>query len=88
MVAEAFAIAPLEVLPVTRDLDGSCGANRESNVLRQIGADTDVAAVLAWLANLTIRRAAFDAYRKEAERLLLWCVLQHGKALSSMTQQD
>jgi integrase/recombinase XerD len=86
--AEALAIAPLEVLAVSRDLDGSRGTNRESNVPRQIGADTDVAAVLAWLANFTDKRATFDAYRKEAERLLIWCVLQRGKPLSSMTHED
>jgi integrase/recombinase XerD len=86
--AEALAIAPLEVLAVSRDLDGSRGTNRESTVPRQIGADTDVAAVLAWLANFTDKRATFDAYRKEAERLLLWCVLQRGKPLSSMTHED
>lgn len=28
------------------------------------------------------------AYRKEAERFLLWAIMQHGKPLSSMTQDD
>jgi integrase/recombinase XerD len=71
-----------------RALDGSDGTNREWRVPRQIGADTDVAAVLAWLANFTDKQTTFDAYRKEAERLLLWCVVQRGKPLSSLTHED
>lgn len=87
-VSEAFCIAPMEALPVPRELDGSRGVNREWDVPRQIGADTDVAAVLAWLANFTGKQTTFDAYRKEAERLLLWCVLERGKPLSSLTHED
>lgn len=43
------------------DLDGSCGTNREWDVSRQIGADTDVAAVLAWFANFVGKQTTFDA---------------------------
>lgn len=28
------------------------------------------------------------AYRKEAERLILWAILEKGKALSSLTTED
>jgi len=56
-VAEAFAIAPLKGVAISRDLNGSRGTIREWNVPRQIGADTDVAAVVAWLANFTERPA-------------------------------
>lgn len=71
-----------------RDLDGSRGINQEWNVPRQIRADTDVTAVLAWLANFVNQQTTFDAYLKEPERLLLWCVLQRFKALSSLTHED
>jgi integrase/recombinase XerD len=81
-------MAPLETLPIPRELNGANGSNREWHVPPQIAADTDVEAVLAWLANFSETRTTFDAYRKEAERLLLWCVIQRGKALSSLTHED
>jgi integrase/recombinase XerD len=40
------------------------------------------------LTNTVHKKATFDAYRKEAERLLLWCVLQRAKPLSSLTHED
>ena len=88
VVSHELAVAPIEELRVPQDLDGSRGTNREWNVPRQIGADTDVAAILAWLANFVDKRTTFDAYRKEAERLLLWSVVQRGKPLSSLTHED
>jgi hypothetical protein len=57
-------------------------------VPRQIGANADVEAVLAWLASFASTRTTFDAHRKEAERLLLWCVVERGKPLSSLTHED
>ena len=87
-VLEEISVPPMEVMTVSRDLDGSLGSNREWHVPRQISANTDVAAVLAWLANFVHKKATFDAYRKEAERLLLWCMLQRAKPLSSLTHED
>jgi integrase len=81
-------VTPIEAWSVPRELDGTTGTNREWDVPRQIGANTDVEAVLAWLANFTATQTTFDAYRKEAERLLLWCVLERGKPLSSLTHED
>jgi integrase/recombinase XerD len=81
-------VAPIEAWSVPRELDGTTGTNREWDVPRQIGANTDVEAVLAWLANFTATQTTFDAYRKEAERLLLWCVVERGKPLSSLTHED
>ncbi len=50
-------------------------------------------AIAAWLAtkhdpNGTGRTATRRAYRKEAERLLLWAIVEHGKPLSSLTVED
>jgi integrase len=87
-VTQPARVAPIETWTVSHELDGSAGSNREWDMPRQIGADTDVAAVLAWLANFTPTQTTFDAYRKEAERLLLWCVVERGKALSSITHED
>lgn len=43
---------------------------------------------MAWLARYKHSPATLASYRKEAERLLLWCVHQHGKALSDLTHED
>ena len=40
---------------------------------------------LGWLQTLSNTQRA---YRKEAERFLLWAIVQRGKPLSSMTQED
>jgi site-specific recombinase XerD len=34
------------------------------------------------------RSHTYEAYRKEAERLLLWCVIERRRALSSLTPED
>ncbi|MEI2769769.1 MAG: hypothetical protein V9G98_03200 [Candidatus Competibacter sp.] len=42
---------------------------------------------LGW-PNFTIRPQTLRNYRKEAERLLLWALLERGKPLSSLTRED
>jgi len=44
--------------------------------------------VRAWLANYANTKTTYDNYRKEAERLLLWAVVQLGKPLSSLAHED
>lgn len=88
VVISSPGVAPIEALSVPRELDGTTGTNREWDVQRQIGAETDAEAVLAWLANFTDTQTTFDTYRKEAERLLLWCVIERGKPMSSLTHED
>ena len=68
-------------------LSGERGRNRAQG-LPQVAANDDRSAVLAWLARYKDSPATLASYRKEAERLLLWCVHQHGKALSDMTHED
>lgn len=87
-LAPECQFAPLEALRLPRELDGSRGTNREWDVTRQIAADIDVEAVRAWLANFVGTRTTFNAYRKEAERLLLWSIWEAGKPLSSLTHED
>lgn len=53
-----------------------------------LAATNDIDAVKAWLACFIDRRTTFESYRKEAERLLLWCTLQRGVALSALTHED
>ncbi|ENH6338203.1 tyrosine-type recombinase/integrase [Burkholderia vietnamiensis] len=78
---------PLDVLQLPDDLDGRTGVNRATG-RRQIAADDDLAAVRAWLARVADTKTTFENYRKEAERLLLWSIVQLGKPLSSLTHED
>ncbi|MFP3564571.1 tyrosine-type recombinase/integrase [Paraburkholderia sp. SIMBA_030] len=78
---------PIGAIELPTDLDGRHGANR-ANGRMQVAADTDLDAVRAWLARFVDTKTTFDNYRKEAERLLLWSVLQIGKPLSSLTHED
>ncbi|SIO72342.1 Site-specific recombinase XerD [Burkholderia sp. GAS332] len=69
-------------------LDGRDGTNRGDAGHSQLSARNDLDAVRAWLANYADTKTTFDNYRKEAERLLLWTVVQLGKPLSSLTHED
>ncbi|WP_249384119.1 tyrosine-type recombinase/integrase [Chitinivorax sp. B] len=80
-------MAPLDMLQLPSELDGSLGANR-AKCLSQITADKDIEAVAAWLAQFADSPATFSNYRKEAERLLLWAVFERGKPLSSLANED
>ncbi|WP_042591448.1 tyrosine-type recombinase/integrase [Ralstonia solanacearum] len=79
---------PIERLRVPSALSGAGGSNRARGAPRQITADDDLSAVAAWLARYVEVPGTVATYRKEAERLLLWSVLQHGKPLSSLTHED
>ena len=48
----------------------------------------DVAAIERWLSHKPLRRHTWRAYRKEAERLLLWTVQERGKTLSTLRSED
>lgn len=80
-------IAPWEVLRVPEEVDGSCGAFRAPRKTCALHADNDYQAVHAWLS-LHETPATLRAYRKEAERLILWAALERGVAMSSLTAED
>ena len=93
MVAKALSLAgslpvPLESLPAPGPtLDGSQGVNRGHGHCQLAAAD-DIAAVRAWLSEFLDSPQTWRSYRKEAERLLLWCWLVAGKALSDLQRED
>ncbi|MDM0116217.1 site-specific integrase [Variovorax sp. J22R133] len=72
---------------VPQDLDGSQGLLRAPAGTCLLAARNDYEAVQAWLA-LQDSQATRRAYRKEAERLLLWAILEQKKALSSLVMED
>ncbi|CAG9183404.1 phage integrase family protein [Cupriavidus pampae] len=89
------ALMPLEHLVVPVELSGAAGRFRAPHERCLLAADDDRAAILAWLAarGRAARAAApatltQRAYRKEAERMLLWAVLWRRRALSSLTVED
>ncbi|CAE6841605.1 tyrosine-type recombinase/integrase [Paraburkholderia haematera] len=82
------SVQPVESLVIPERLDGRHGANRGAIGGSQLSATNDLDAVRAWLSNYADTKTTFDSYRKEAERLLLWAVVQLGKPLSSLTHED
>lgn len=75
-------------------LDGRTGGNRTHPGENNMGVDTDLAAVHAWLHEKQQKHGSSPThptylnYRKEAERLLLWAWFEAGKALSDLSRSD
>lgn len=82
------SVAPIESLQLPPDLDGSAGSNRARIDSTVISARTDLQALAAWLARFVDTPTTFSNYRKEAERLLLWSIVELRKPLSSLTHED
>jgi len=80
-------VVPWERLRVPDEVSGSRGAFRAPKATCTLDANNDYQAVQAWLA-LHESPATQRAYRKEAERLILWAVVERGRAMSSLTTED
>ena len=79
---------PLEKLCVPENLDGSSADNRADTGNRQIKANNDLQALQVWLDEFRDSPQTQRHYRKEAERLLLWALLERGKPLSGLLRED
>lgn len=79
-------IVPLEHLVLPASLDGSLGQNRGE--ARGLQAANDLQAIQAWLSRLPSGSSTWRSYRKEAERFLLWAVIERQLPLSSLTGLD
>ena len=88
--AARLAVVPLERFnpPADPHRSGALGTNRASIERCKINAGNDFEAIQAWLGLRVPGTHTWRAYRKEAERFLLWSVLERGKALSSLDGQD
>ena len=87
-----FGLAGTAVIPwdwsnPPRELDGSRGKLRAPQRACLLEARNDYQAVQAWLS-LQDSAATQRAYRKEAERLMLWAIIERGKPLSSLTTEE
>ncbi|WP_018433045.1 site-specific integrase [Paraburkholderia atlantica] len=80
-------LVPWESLQVPHEVDGSQGTFRAPRATCALDADNDYEAVRTWLA-LHESPATQRTYRKEAERLILWAIVERGRALSSLTTED
>lgn len=78
-------IVPLERLLIPTELDGSNGSNRGERTLLRANRDLD--AVKEWLKT-TKGSHTYRSYQKEAERFVLWCIVEKQKPLSSLTVED
>ena len=87
LVRPESPVMPLERLRPARELDGSQGTLRAPRHACVLAANNDYDAVQAWLS-LQDAPATRRAYRKEAERLLLWAIVERGRPLSSLTTED
>lgn len=86
-VNHAQDLLPWERLMVPEDVDGSRGTFRAPRATCALDSSNDYEAVQAWLS-LHESAATQKAYRKEAERLILWAVVERRRALSSLTTED
>lgn len=79
VVATPEPVVPWENIRVPHDVDGSRGVFRAPKSMCALEADNDYQAISAWLD----RHEAAEtqrAYRREAERLLLWVIVERGKS--------
>ena len=84
--AALVPVKPMEQLSLTSSLSGALGTNRGSD--DTLDAENDLEAIRLWLAARAVNVNTQAQYRKEAERFLLWCTLERGVALSSITNKD
>lgn len=87
LAAPPSSVVPWERIRLPHEVDGSRGSFRAPRRACTLDASNDYEAVQAWLSlheTVTTQRA----YRKEAERLILWAIVERGRALSSLTTED
>ena len=83
-----IGIVPLERFTPPSERDGSQGSNRAPAARCKLAASNDHEAIQAWLRLRLAGSHTWRAYRKEAERFLLWAVMHRRKALSSLDGDD
>lgn len=94
VVPAGTAMVPYEKFVAPPELDGRGGRYRAPRDQCLLTAETDHEAIGAWLEAKRSQDAAGElsptqrSYRKEAERLLLWAVLERKTALSSLGAED
>ena len=91
MELTVLPLPTIEKLPDTmqaKQLLSKVGSNRAPVGHKQIAAEDDLSAMNTWLNEYSHTPSTYRVYQKEAERLLLWCIFQHKKPLSSLNRDD
>ena len=78
----------MERLVVPEGLRGDRGLNRAPAMACSLDAEDDLSAIRVWLQARASNPNTQANYRKEAERYLLWCLLERRTALSSVRAGD
>jgi integrase len=86
--SKAYGIVPIEYFQCPDVFDGSNGINRARGQCQLAAANNDLEAITVWLSAYAASPNTFRAYRKEAERLLLWAIVERGKPFSSLLMED
>ena len=82
-------VQPLEMFLPPTSLNGEAGSNRAATTItKQIDANNDLQAIQTWLLEFTHSPQTLRTYRKEAERLLLWAIIEKRKPFSSLSRDD
>lgn len=84
---QACAVVGLDRLVIPEALSGASGGFRPAHP-NAYGAGDDLQALRAWLAPYRERARTYEAYHREAERFVLWCILVRQVAVSAITAAD
>ena len=83
-----LTLKPIDQLNLPDSYSGTQGINRANRNVCQIDADNDLDAIRTWLSEYQDSPQTYRTYRKEAERLLLWGLVERGRPLSSLNRDD
>lgn len=81
-------LSPLETMVLPPHFSGENGSNRQTRDRCKLTASNDLEAIKAWLSTRPENSATWRSYRKEAERFLLWAVVERGRPFSGTTTED
>lgn len=94
VVAAKTGLVPIEKFVLPEGLSGKSGRFRAPPQLCSLSATNDLQAIEAWLSSKRSGSHGAEltptqrSYRKEAERLMLWSILERGLPISSLTAED
>lgn len=78
---------PLDRATLPFYLDGSQGENR-SRLPCTVAITNDIDALTAYILKFDRNQSTARSFRKEIERLILWCVLKNSSAMSDLNKDD
>lgn len=82
-----WGLVPLERMVVPEALSGAMGRYRGPVAACTLSAENDHQAIRSWIERHEAETTR-KAYTREAERLLLWAIVERNKPLSSLTADD